>query len=98
MHIKEMVMNWTLPTTVWPTNFLLMSELIFLRISLIEFVMAGRVYILDMYNSEIYPFVSHLLLVPLYILSSKSISFLFYKAIVLLYYFSSSTYIFKGAG
>lgn len=59
MHIKEMVMKWTSAMIVWPKEFpLLVLAFISFRIYTDrKFVMAERVYILDMYNPGIYPMV-----------------------------------------
>lgn len=69
MHIKEMVMRWTLLVTVCPKNFSFWHLTSFWRLTSCfriftnsGFVSAGRVYILDMYNPGIYPLVSYLLL------------------------------------
>jgi hypothetical protein len=55
-------MNWILPETVW-LLFCAHGGLVSLSfvMSMIEFLQTGRVYILDMYNPGIYPFVSCLL-------------------------------------
>jgi len=57
-----MAMNWILPETVW-LLFCAHGGLVSLSfvMSMIEFLQTGRVYILDMYNPGIYPFVSCLL-------------------------------------
>ncbi|KAK9273685.1 hypothetical protein L1049_018495 [Liquidambar formosana] len=56
MHIKEMAMKWTFLMIVWLLTCLHGSIICLLKkISLIVFSRTGRVYILDMYNPEIYP-------------------------------------------
>ena len=55
-------MNWILLMTVWLPIFPHGGSIsLSFGILMIEFLLTGRVYILDMYNPGIYPFVSCLL-------------------------------------